>query len=164
MLNYGIRKENEERVVTSARLTTGPILLKKGSPHKNVNRVFMRTVISVVVMVLTSTLTSLLFGEESGLVARWDFDDGSGVHIKDSSGLGNQGTIHGAKRVAVGNGYALRFDGVDDYVDCGNGESLNLLGPLTLEAWVKPEAPPRGEPGILGKFLRKIGNLVPRDS
>ena len=84
MLNYGIRKENEERVATSARLTTGPILLTKGSPHKKVKRVFMRTVISVEVMVLTSTLTSLLFGEESGLVARWGFDDGSGVHIKDS--------------------------------------------------------------------------------
>jgi len=124
----------------------------------------MRTVISVAVIVLTSTLTSLLFGEESGLVARWDFDDGSGVHIKDSSGLGNQGTIHGAKRVALGNGYALRFDGVDDYVNCGNGESLNLLGPLTLEAWVKPEAPPRGEPGILGKFYESYAITFYRGS
>ena len=35
-------------------------------------------------------------------------------------------------------GKALRFDGVDDYVDCGNDESLNFgAGDFSLEAWFK---------------------------
>jgi hypothetical protein len=34
-------------------------------------------------------------------------------------------------------GHALHFDGVDDYVDCGNGSSLDLTSAVTLEAWLK---------------------------
>lgn len=30
------------------------------------------------------------------------------------------------------------FDGVDDYIDCGNDASLNITDAITLEAWVKP--------------------------
>ena len=32
---------------------------------------------------------------------------------------------------------SLEFDGVDDYVDCGNGASLQITGSLTISAWVK---------------------------
>ena len=28
------------------------------------------------------------------------------------------------------------FDGVNDYVDCGNDESLNIISAITIEAWV----------------------------
>jgi len=35
-------------------------------------------------------------------------------------------------------GSALEFDGVDDYVDCGNGSSLNITDEITMVAWVKP--------------------------
>jgi len=31
---------------------------------------------------------------------------------------------------------ALSFDGVNDYVDCGNDESLNIISAITIEAWV----------------------------
>lgn len=34
------------------------------------------------------------------------------------------------------NQYALSFDGVDDYVDCGTDASLNITGPITVEAWI----------------------------
>jgi len=33
---------------------------------------------------------------------------------------------------------ALDFDGVDDYVDCGNDESLDITDEITFGAWVKP--------------------------
>lgn len=33
-------------------------------------------------------------------------------------------------------GYALEFDGRNDYVDCGNGESLDNMSEITLSAWV----------------------------
>jgi len=35
-------------------------------------------------------------------------------------------------------GSALKFDGKDDYVNCGNGASLNITGAITIEAWVNP--------------------------
>lgn len=35
-------------------------------------------------------------------------------------------------------GNALSFDGVDDYVNCGNGSSLNITDTITVEAWVMP--------------------------
>jgi len=31
---------------------------------------------------------------------------------------------------------ALFFDGIDDYVDCGNDESLDITDEITIEAWV----------------------------
>ena len=34
------------------------------------------------------------------------------------------------------NTYSLDFDGVDDYVDCGNG-ALDITGSITLSCWVK---------------------------
>ncbi|HJN14138.1 MAG TPA: LamG-like jellyroll fold domain-containing protein, partial [Armatimonadota bacterium] len=63
------------------------------------------------------------------------------------------GAIHGAKWVRSGAGHALQFNGADDYVDCGNGPSLDLTGPLTLQLWAQPSAANRGEPGIAGKFF-----------
>lgn len=36
-------------------------------------------------------------------------------------------------------GTALSFDGIDDYVDCGNDNSLNITDEITLSAWVKTD-------------------------
>jgi len=72
----------------------------------------------------------------------------------DSSGYGNHGTLYGpiledigeeyylkfkGKLINVG-GKALSFDGVDDYIDCGNDSSINIFDPFTVEAWAKLEA------------------------
>lgn len=38
-----------------------------------------------------------------------------------------------------GSGYTLDFDGIDDYVDCGNNSSVQITGTaITMEAWIKP--------------------------
>ncbi|UTW60781.1 hypothetical protein KFE98_12090 [bacterium SCSIO 12741] len=37
-------------------------------------------------------------------------------------------------------GKALAFDGVNDYVDITNGNSLNLTGDMTFEGWIYPTA------------------------
>ncbi|MFZ3077270.1 MAG: LamG domain-containing protein, partial [Candidatus Aenigmatarchaeota archaeon] len=68
----------------------------------------------------------------------------------DASGNGNAGTL--VNMNTTGNatsgwadgrfGNALQFDGVNDYVDAGNGASLNnVFGSeiFTLEAWVYPK-------------------------
>jgi len=41
-------------------------------------------------------------------------------------------------RFADAKDYSLLFNGEDNYVDCGTSESLNIVAPLTLEAWIKP--------------------------
>jgi hypothetical protein len=69
------------------------------------------------------------------LVGWWKFDN----NANDSSGNGNNGTLNGgATYDAAGKiGAALSVDGVDDYVDCGNGASLNITDTITVAAWVK---------------------------
>ena len=64
-------------------------------------------------------------------------DEGSGPTTSDESIYGNDGTIYGATWVDGIKGYALSFDGTDDYIDCGNDTSLQITGNLTVEAMVK---------------------------
>ena len=75
-----------------------------------------------------------------GLVAHWDFDDGSGNVLRDSSGHGTDGTVMGAAWVESDSGCALKFDGVDDYVDCGAGDNLNIEAGGAVVLWFRPEA------------------------
>ncbi len=86
-----------------------------------------------------------------GLVAEWHFDEGSGIVVKDSSGNRNDGTIHGATWVDGKFGKALSFDGVDDYVDCGNDASLNPSDEITIEIWVKIPVLPSNQKAIVAK-------------
>lgn len=77
----------------------------------------------------------IIFSTDDGLVAEWHFDEGSGTTVTDSSGNGNDGTIHGATWTTGVSGTALTFDGVDDCTEC----SLNsaLANDLTIELWMK---------------------------
>ncbi|RLG06857.1 MAG: hypothetical protein DRN68_06310, partial [Thaumarchaeota archaeon] len=81
-----------------------------------------------------------------GVVGAWHFDEGSGTIAHDTSGEGNDGTLYDANTANDdGNtppqwidgkfGKALEFDGVDDYVDCGNSSSLQLNGAWSVSAW-----------------------------
>jgi hypothetical protein len=94
---------------------------------------------------------------QDGPVASWSFDEGRGDTVADGSGEGNTGKVHGPAFVKRGEGYALRFDGKDDWVDCGAGASLNLTDTVTLEAWVRPLGLPAAEPMILGKYFDSYG-------
>jgi Concanavalin A-like lectin/glucanases superfamily len=77
------------------------------------------------------------YTQPSGLVGYWNFDQGSGTIADDSSGYNNQGTIYGASWTSGKINGALSFDGLDDYVDCGNSETLDPTQGATIEAWVK---------------------------
>jgi hypothetical protein len=85
-----------------------------------------------------------------GPVAQWNFDEGKGAVAHDSAGKGNEGEIHGAQWVKLPKGYALKFDG-NGYVDCGQGHSLDIAGPMSLEAWIHPVITPSSEVGVMGK-------------
>jgi len=101
--------------------------------------------------------------QEEGLVGHWDFDEGKGNVLHDRSGNENHGKIHGATWVKRGQGYALSFDGVDDYVDCGSSTSLDLTKSVTIEAWVKPAALPLAEPMIVGKHFDSFAITMYKD-
>jgi len=59
--------------------------------------------------------------------------------LNDSTSYGNDGTNHGSTYNST---WLLdgerEFDGEDDYVDCGNDESLNITNAITIEAWIYP--------------------------
>ena len=74
----------------------------------------------------------------SGLVGHWKFNEKSGIIANDSSRYRNTGTLVGATHLPVWADKGIKFDGVDDYVDCGNNPSLNITGAITISACVKP--------------------------
>jgi len=77
------------------------------------------------------------------LVGLWHFDEGSGSYANDSSGYGNNGTLYDAnitnddgdtppQWVDGKYGKALSFDGVDDYVEVTDSDSLDLVDEFTI--------------------------------
>lgn len=89
---------------------------------------------------------------EKDLVLWYTFDEGTGGVVKDSSGHGNHGKIHGAEFVKVADGHAMRFDGVDDYIDCGKSEWLDVRTAFSVEFWILEEVGvPTGQPRVMGK-------------
>ena len=71
-------------------------------------------------------------------VGYWSFDDCS---AKDSSGYDNNGVIYGANCTAGKIGNALNFDGLNDYVDLGNSNSLNTTS-FTILFWLNLTSDP----------------------
>jgi len=71
----------------------------------------------------------------------WMFDEGTGITVADSSGFGNHGTIMGAKWTASGKfGYALEFDGTDDYVEINGYKGVLGTQSRTVTAWIQTGA------------------------
>jgi hypothetical protein len=81
----------------------------------------------------TETTTELV----GRLVGHWKFDEGEGTTAYDSSGEGNDGTVYGASWTTGVLGSALAFDGYNDYVDCGNDNSLDISGDKTISIWLR---------------------------
>ena len=73
-------------------------------------------------------------------MAWWKFDETEGDTATDSSGQNHSGTLIGGPQWQPSGGKiggALAFDGIDDYIDCGSREDLNLLGAVSVSAWIK---------------------------
>ena len=87
-----------------------------------------------------------------GLVGYWEFDEGTGSTAYDASGNGNNGTLtNGPKWTAGKSGSALQFDGVDDYVDCGESIVVENTD-LTLSAWIYVNDLSADERAIIAKY------------
>lgn len=75
---------------------------------------------------------------EDCLVAHWQLDESSGSTAEDSAG-NNDGVLHSDPQWRPSNGRmngALEFDGLDDYVDCGNNSVFDITDEITVAAWV----------------------------
>ena len=80
----------------------------------------------------------------ASLVGEWRFDDGTDP-TKDSSGNNNHGYLKpdGSEPAWINEGMfgkALDFDGLNDYINCGNNSLFNLVDEFTIEAWIKSES------------------------
>ena len=97
----------------------------------------MKKILCVVVLMVAVAISgSALADLNDGLVAYYPFEG----NAKDESGSGNHGTLEGASLTAdrFGNAeYAYHFDG-NDYINCGNGTSLNVTGAISMVAWINP--------------------------
>ena len=90
-----------------------------------------------------------LQGNETGLVAYYKMDTGTGTTASDSSGNGNTGTLTNGPTwqtsgAMAGPGNALDFDGSDDYV-LGSERIMSNTDNWTIMAWVRLTALQSGE-------------------
>ena len=75
---------------------------------------------------------------------------GSGTTWTDVSGNGNTGTLTNGPTFNSANGGYIVFDGVDDYINCGNSSSVQItVG--SIAAWVKTSSPGGGYRSIIAK-------------
>lgn len=85
----------------------------------------------------TETFNVTAYCNPPGVVGYWALDQGAGTMAYDSSCYRNHGTIYGASWTSGKANGALSFDGVNDYVDCGNSATLDPTDEATIQAWVR---------------------------
>src|SRR5262249_53026969 len=89
---------------------------------------------------------------DKDLVAAYGFDAGTGAVLRDDSGRGHDGHIHGASWVESGRfGRALSFDGRSSEVIIPPASDFDLRQGLTLEAWVFPRGRLPRWPGVVSR-------------
>ncbi len=71
-------------------------------------------------------------------VASWGFDEKTGTTANDSSGHGNTGTLTNGPTWTQGkNAQAIKFDGVDDYVNVPSATNMTPATSISFGAWIK---------------------------
>jgi len=67
-------------------------------------------------------------------------DDPDTSNIRDSTSNDNDGAKKGANEPQEADGQidkCQEYDANDDYIDCGDVDTLNITGPITIEFWLK---------------------------
>lgn len=82
------------------------------------------------------------------LISWWKFDEDAEDEKDINPGLvqGGVSFTNDAER-----GEVASFDGIDDYIDVGNGASLNITNAITIGAWVKPAGVSGGNAELITK-------------
>jgi hypothetical protein len=87
------------------------------------------------------------FNPDLGLLAHWALDESQpGSVAVDSSGFGNHGTpstnppvpIQEVPPVHFQDRFGLSFNGQDQWLEIGNPPFLNVGGPISVAAWLRP--------------------------
>ena len=81
----------------------------------------------------------------------------------DCSRCRNNGIIVEATIKQGRHGAALWFDGVNDYVNCGNDVHLNPTGAITVETWIKLDAASEGKSSSIPIIRRNNSYLLRKD-
>ncbi len=95
----------------------------------------------------------------ANLVGHWEFNEGSGTIARDLSGYDNYGTLEGplwANEIPGTDGYALEFDGINDYVDIPDDISLRTTSDWTRVIWVKSTTPSEGDGDLHDAWSQRI--------
>ncbi len=88
-------------------------------------------------------------------VGLWTLDEGSGTHVADGSGNGNNGVLSGGVSWVPGvSGSALTFDGSTGEVRVADNTVLEPRSTVTVSAWVKQA----GSPGAFRYVVAKGAN------
>ena len=94
------------------------------------------------------------YKKDSDLVGYWSFDylttgsiaNAATMGLTDESGNGNNCTAYNTNGTGLAwstgkKGGAIYFDGTDDYLNCGNGSSIDFsTGDFSVAFWFKPNA------------------------
>ncbi len=104
--------------------------------HRDVVR---RAARNVALLLLILGLGAASAAAQTGLVAAYSFNEGTGTTVADLSGNGNVGTVSATTWTTAGKyGGALSFNGTSSRVTIPDAPSLRLTTAMTLEAWVRP--------------------------
>ncbi len=99
-----------------------------------------RSILVIFSIILMGPAWSALAELDPSLVGWWPFDEGEGTVAYDATGNGNDGVFNGDPQWVQGVlGSALEFDG-DDYLNCGNGPTLQIQDAITMAFWFNVEA------------------------
>jgi hypothetical protein len=77
---------------------------------------------------------------DDSLILYLSFDEGDGEEVFDTSNYGNNGMLKSEPEWVDGRfGKAVWFDGVDDYIEVPDSESLRVDEAVTVMAWINVE-------------------------
>lgn len=102
---------------------------------------------SLIVFLLTAGIALPVLAGEAGLVFHESFD--TPFAARDSGAAPRFGSANGPLLVKNGDGYAALFNGRDNVVDAGDAAKLGISDAVSVSVWVKPDARPTAEPGIV---------------
>jgi|688.fasta_scaffold672814_2 hypothetical protein len=76
---------------------------------------------------------------------------GSGTVWTDISRNSNNGTLVNGPTYSSANGGSIVFDGSNDYVNCGNNSSINIVDNISFGVWFNTSITSTGSNGLIAK-------------
>jgi ABC-type transport system substrate-binding protein len=121
-------------------LATNQLILLIEGERKLSKRIVSVVILSVLLISMFPSIfnvSQLAHTAPSGLVGYWKFDEGSGTTASDNSGNSNNGILINSPVWVDGRyGKALKFNGVNNFVNVSDSPSLHLASAATVEAWL----------------------------